>query len=104
MMLLSRDYFYDKVTNNVFYFCRDEYKMNHKKKNYVEDMFSTRRIYYFNAIYFYLDYRKWTRKNNISRYFTTSNYDQERLKNMRKRYSVLKLYVNDIFRTEKSVV
>ena len=34
MFRLSRDYFYDKESNNIFYFCRNEDNVNHKKKNY----------------------------------------------------------------------
>ena len=100
MFRLSRDYFYDKESNNIFYFCRNEDNVNQKKKNYVEDSLSSRRIYYYNAISLYLNYRIWLKKGSIDKYFSSSKYDQKWLSQIKKRFAVLKNFKNDIFRTE----
>jgi len=103
MFRLSRDYFYDKESNNIFYFCRNEDNVNQKKKNYVEDSLSSRRIYYYNAISLYLNYRIWLKKGSIDKYFSSSKYDQKWLSQIKKRFAVLKNFKNDIFRTENIV-
>ena len=103
MFRLSRDYFYDKESNNIFYFCRNEDNVNQKKKNYVEDSLSSKRIYYYNAISLYLNYRIWLKKGSIDKYFSSSKYDQKWLSQIKKRFAVLKNFKNDIFRTENIV-